>query len=354
MTQAYWYAGGRRLRALALLAVLVGACDSTERLANTDPTDVPPAQSDSDSLAAADPTVIAETFASTPGIPFGPFALWSSYTSLKSSSIAYTSSFNAINADGIISRIRAARDKRQRLFLFMTPGFSAYMTNGRFDIYKWKQKMNTYKRSDIRAAVAAGIADGTILGNSVLDEPNTSKWGGRINKYVLDQMCSYVKGIFPGLPAGAAVVHWWRPTERYRVCDFIIDQWAWWQGPNGPGAGAYTGNVGAWKTAALSQARKDGIAIAFSLNLLNGGIQNWSTKKCPIPLTGGYGTRTPACRMTADQVKNWGLALGPSGCAMLMWRFDGTFMSKSANISAIKTVLYKLASSSKRSCRRPG
>jgi hypothetical protein len=379
MTYLFNTVGRRhRLRALTVLAVLVGACDS-DRLTTSPDSPIAMDATDSladsasidtvaladtltadDSLAIADSlfpidtTVIAAAATRKAGIPFGPFALWSTNEKVKTSPVRFTSSYNAVDARGIVRRINAARALNQRLFLFMTPGHRDYMTRGRFDLAKWKRRMNTFNQPSIRAAVAAAVRDGVVLGTSVLDEPNTKKWGPNVNKALVDQMCRYVKNIFPTLPAGAVVVHWWRPNERYRRCDFIIDQWAWWHGPNGPGAGAYTGNVTAWRNAALSQARKDGIAVAFSMNLLDGGVQNWKTRACPSRTTGGKGTVGIACRMTAQQVRDWGIALGPAGCALLMWRHDQAFLAKSANVRAMKEVAVKLANSPSRSCRRPG
>jgi hypothetical protein len=56
--------------------------------------------------------------------------------------------------------------------------------------------------------------------------------------------------------------------------------------------------------------------------------------------------------MTASQVRQFGLALGPYGCAMFMWKYEATFWSKSANIQAFRDIAAKLATSPGRSCRR--
>jgi hypothetical protein len=57
--------------------------------------------------------------------------------------------------------------------------------------------------------------------------------------------------------------------------------------------------------------------------------------------------------MTADQVQSYGRAIGTYGCALLMWRYDDAFMSKSANVTAFKSVASLLNSKPRRSCRRP-
>jgi hypothetical protein len=165
-------------------------------------------------------------------------------------------------------------------------------------------------------------------------------------------MCRHVKSIFPSLPVGVAVVHWWRESERYRVCDFIIPQYDYAQPPHGWGTpGGGKGDVVSWRNAALAQARKDGIAVAFSMNILDGGPE---LKGCPLSKTGGHGTYGGHCRMTAKQVRDFGQALGPSGCAMFMWKFDQAFLSKVAYRQAVSSVAATLARSSTRSCRRTG
>ena len=318
------------------------------------PDSLPPGDSvPPDTLVVPDSDSTPTVAPSHSGIPFGPFRLWKDSAQFAWGPEPFTMSFNSINPTHVVTRVNVARQKSHRLFIALSTGHSRYMTAGKFDLAKWKARINSFDQPDIKAAIAAGVADGTIIGNSVLDEPNTRKWGGQIDKAMLDYMCSYVKSIFPTLANGVAVVHWWRPDERYKECDFIIDQWAWWYGPHGPGPGSYTGNISAWRDEALKQAKKDGIAIAFSINLLDGGIQSWATQTCPSGTTGGKGTIGIACRMTPSQVREWGLMLGPLGCAMLMWRHDTEFMAEDANLEAFRDISARLAGGPIPSCRRP-
>jgi hypothetical protein len=60
-------------------------------------------------------------------------------------------------------------------------------------------------------------------------------------------------------------------------------------------------------------AKRDGHAIAFSLNTLSGGFQaardgNWY---CSLETTGGRGTYDPNCRMTAQQIRDFAKVLAP-------------------------------------------
>ena len=332
MIHAFTHAGRwARLRApLLALAVLAGGCDSADNLASTDPTVqmdganldsaatdslttdstvVPDSVALSDSLATSDDSLTVGDIelevarASRSGVPYGPYGLWRDYTNLKPVKASFTTSLNYTDARGILKQISAARARNQRLILAMTGGgHEPYKTRGKFDLGKWKRRMDTFNRREIKAAVAQGVRDGTIIMNNIMDEPNVKSWGGVMTKARLDEMARYVKRMFPTLPVGVAVVHSWRPQERFRVVDVIITQYSW-----------YMGNINSFRSEAVKQARANGTAVAFGLNILNGGVQNWKTKRCPLGVTGGKGTmgkNSPACRMTASQVREWSKALG--------------------------------------------
>ena len=341
-----------RLRtvALALVGVLIGAaCDnSSDPLGSTQPTDTPEVAATDDSSASAlgslDPSFATISYT---GLPFGPFNLWNSYTSVAWGPSPFTGSGNFTDPAGIVVQIAAARTKRQRLLLAMTGGSSSkYTTNGKFDMAKWKNRINQFKTTTIKNAVAAGVADGTIVGNSLLDEPETKRWGGVLTKPMLDQMASYVKAIFPTLPVGVnfgPTGYQWRTSERYNVVDYSANQYNWW---------ITAGNAAAWRDKVLAQAQHDGVTVAFSLNVLDGGVQDRSgTYDCTG--TGGKGTYFPNCRMTPSQLRDWGRIIGPSGCSLLLWTYDYGFITKSTNLTAIKDLAATMASKPRRSCKRP-
>jgi hypothetical protein len=285
------------------------------------------------------------------GMAFGAWSLWDPTMGWRGWPAPFTASVNWTDDTWIISHLDSARAAGHRLVLQMTdhpPSF--YSTKGKFDLTKWKRDMDSYRSPPIQSAVERAVAEGTIIGASVLDEPKRTVWGGVLDKAMVDEMCSYVKGIFPTMPVGVVVVHWWRQDERYRVCDFIVSQYGWSQPPRGWGTPGGRGDVISWREEALRQAQHDGIAIAFSMNVINGGEE---LAKCVRSKTGGPGTYARHCRMTPKQVKDYGLALATAGCAMFIWRFDDLFMSNPANVAAIHDIAAVLAAKSPRSCRRP-
>ncbi len=275
------------------------------------------------------------------GIPFGSYDLWTSATKTQTSGgSAFTSSHDYVFPGEMVNHIALARAKGMSIVLAMTGGsHDRYKTDGVFDEAKWRAAMDGYNTPTIQAAVADGVADGTIIGNSVMDEPQQSgttvkDWGppGTMTKARVDGLCAYVKTIFPTLPVGVGHDHSaFEPGNSYQVCEFFMPQYA-----------ARKGSVTAWRDAALAMAARDGLTVLFSVNLLNGGVQD-KTGAWDCPGTGGLGDRSPNCRMTAAQVRDFGKVLGQAGCAMLSWKFDKDFVAKVENQEAFSDVALTLS-----------
>jgi hypothetical protein len=285
------------------------------------------------------------------GIPFGPSGDWGN------TGLPFTLMHQPVTASSIVGVIDAARAKGVKLLLAMTGGkHGNYLSviNGvlQFDRAKWDAQMRTFDTPAIKAAIASGVADGTLLGAKVMDEPQVSgmgdgnTWGpvGTMTKLRVDSLCSSVKAIFPTLTVGVAHLHSaFEPTKSYRTCEFDITQYS-----------SRIGSVTKYRDDALAMGRRDGIAILFSMNIVNGGTQAprdglWN---CSPTTTGGRGTYDPNCRMTAQQVLDVGRVLGPAGCAMMMWRYDDAFMAHPENQQAFKDLGDFLRTLPGRSCSR--
>jgi hypothetical protein len=282
----------------------------------------------------------------TGGIPFGP----SGMTGGPMDVVPFTMTLRGVTPASIVATLREARSAKTKLILNMTGGrHEKYMTGGAFDYAKWVAAMDLYRSAAIRDAVAQAVADGTIVGNSVMDEPHVSgagdgnTWGpeGTMTKARVDQMCGYVKNMFPTLPTGVAHRHdVFEPTKSYRVCDFIIAQYS-----------SRIGSVTQFRDAGLALARRDGHAIIFGMNILNGGTQD-KDGVYDCAGTGGMGTYSPNCRMTPTQIREVGLTLGQAGCGLTMWRFDQTFIQKVENQRAFGDIGTRLSSLPGKACRR--
>jgi len=298
-------------------------------------------------------TVTSPLGSGTPtGIPFGPYNSWAGDISLQPNTEFFSAAIGSLNATNIIARLDAARQNRKRLVLALTGGSHwNYLTDGVFDLTKWQAKMQTYNTPAIKAAVAAAVADGTIIGNSVMDEPNVSGWGdgntwgpvGTMTKARVDGLCAYVKNMFPTMLVGVVHNHQtFEPTKSYQVCEFLVDQYSWRKG-----------DVNDFIQGGLDLGRRDGLGIIFSMNILNGGFlaAKDGLWYCPLDTTGGRGSYDPNCRMTAQQVREWGILLGSAGCGLMMWQYDDAFMANVDNQRAFRDVAAVLASLPAKSCR---
>jgi PKD repeat protein len=298
--------------------------------------------------AAADTAELVLLTRPEQGIPMGLFEFWRSSTTPQTFGAApYTASFGNTFPNEITTLISTARAKGVHLILALTGGaHENYVTNGVFDQAKWQAVMDGFNTPAIRDAVAAAVADGTIIGESVMDEPQQSagdskSWGpeGFMTKVRVDGLCSYVKSIFPTLPVG--VTHdpsVFEPDKSYQVCEFMLAQYA-----------MRKGDIVTWRDNNLAIANRDKMAIIFSMNVLNGGQQDRDgTYDCLG--TGGLGTTKPNCRMTADQVRQFGNLIGPSGCALTMWRYDSDFMNRADNQAAISDIAINLYHRTRRPC----
>ena len=293
------------------------------------------------------------------GLPFGPFGAWDGASQLYPNTAVFTSSHGAYTAGNLLDRIAVARAKGLRLMLAMTGGArSQYLTDGVFDLAKWRAKLQTYNTAAIRSEMAKAVADGVIVGNSVMDEPfNTggpgneaNSWGppGTMTKARVDQMCREVKAIFPTLPVG--VFHdakAFEPSKSYAACEFIMAQYRY-------GKGALT----TWRAEQLALCTRDHHGCLFSINVLDGGQRDNdgdSAWECPVPATGGQGSYPPNCAMTPAQVEESSRYLFAESCgAGVYWRYSETYMAKPANQTAFRTVATFVAGLPWRPCRRTG
>jgi hypothetical protein len=249
-----------------------------------------------------------------------------------------------------------------RLVLAMTGGPHTELKRGcclslingvvQFDRRKWDAVMAKFNTATIRNAVAQAVADGTVIGATVMDEPETSghgnknTWGppGTMSKLRVDGLCAAVQSIFPTLPAG--VQHPpldWERDKSYKVCQFI------WGGVKGTTLTEFIAN----KNAALALGARDHHAILFNMNVINGGRRDTDGNyNCTGTDQAGKGNWYPLCRMTAARVRERGLILGPAGCALTMWTHNSTFWSRTDNKAAFKDVAAKIATAPAKACRR--
>lgn len=268
------------------------------------------------------------------GVPFGPVDLFQSWYEPAASGFAGTLTY--ASPWGIIPLLNTMRAHGVRGFLKMTgESHETYKTNDRFDFEKWKQATSRYDTPEIRAAVATAVAEGTLLGYSMLDEASRFSWNGSLDKAMIDRMAAYSKSIFPTLPTGVVVPYGWRPDERYQVLDVLISQT--WKPTKTPAQ---------YRDEAVAAARLNGVALAIAVNIL-AGPQKTKCEKRP---------RGSTCMMTPDDIRKWAVTMGsdPYICAVFMWRYDKAVWEMPKYVTAFKDASAQLADGPPPNCRRRG
>jgi hypothetical protein len=236
---------------------------------------------------------------------FGPDDMYRGPNASK----GFTAGQSYADPQGLVALLAKLRANKQRAFLALTGGkHDQYITGGKFDLVKWKAGTARYNTPTLKAALESGVADGTILGYNMLDEPPHPSWGGVFTKPLVDSMAAYCKSLFPSMPCGVAVNHRWRPAERYNLVDFIITQ-TWME----------TGTAAAFRDSAVAMARRNGVALVLSINLF-GAAQ-----------TPGCEPKGSQCLMRPAEVREWGRTFvsEPYACAAMMWHYDAAMWARS-------------------------
>jgi hypothetical protein len=271
------------------------------------------------------------------GIPFGAYNMFSG-TNPSYGTAPFNYTVQATVTPGtLVDQLQKARAQRMKIVIGMTGGaHSRYLTDGVFDMAKWRAQQALFNTAEMKKAVADGVTDGTIVVGELIDEPNHRSWGGyfagNAGVALLDSMAAYTKSMFPTLKTSIVVRYdWIKGKPGFKHVDVIASQYNW-----------RDGDVRTYRDSAIAVSRRAGLGLIFQMNVLDGGT---AIPGCPIPETGGPGTGgdngvTGTCRMTPAQVANYGTVLAGTveACAFGIWRFDGDFMSKPENASALTTV----------------
>jgi hypothetical protein len=241
-----------------------------------------------------------------PGFSFGAFNIPMSQLSSRLSGTVILPTTKSV-----IKWLNAARAGHARVFIRMTGGNSKYKNpDGTFSLALWEKLVGAFQGFDL----GGYVADGTLLGHYMVDEPNDpDEWGGHPISYAdLDEMARYSKQLWPALPTVVRGAPTWLAQTPVPYA-YLDAGWAQYS--------ASKGNVGVYLASNLTAARNAGLGLVVGLNVLNGG-----TSASGIP---GYSAGKYA--MSASQLLSWGSVLLGDGfpCAFLMWKYDTTYFNRS-------------------------
>jgi len=284
----------------------------------------------------ADSTVITEVIISTSthsGITYGTFNMEGSQLST-----VHTGSLRAGTIPtSFLPVLAEAQAKKARLVIKLTGGSASHVKNadGTFNFTKWKTLVDMYK--SVTASFAPYIADGTIIGHYLVDEPNMAhRWGGKeIPQATIEAMAKYSKQIFPSMHTLVRVVPTWLASAPVTYT-YLDAGWAQYT--------SVKGDAARWVAAEASAARSRGLGLVVSMNVLNGG--NGSS--------GIRGTESGRYSMSASELRNYGTALlnQTYTCAFYQWMYNSTYYGRSDIKSAMADLSAKAKTHTKTSCRQ--
>jgi hypothetical protein len=345
-----------KLASLAALAVAAGCGEDglspTEELpataapaADSVPTDSTLLPVDSTSLpldstvlipdSAGITTATALAVGTQPGIVFGSWFMDpSQLTSVHNGTVKG----GGLIPTNILSFLSGARAKGGRVVMKLCMGSDSYVKNadGTFSFTKWKALIDRYRTTNF----GPYIADGTILGHLLIDEPSMARrWGGKaISPATLEAMAAYSKQIWPGMTTFVRVSAVWLASSlvTYRHLDA-----AWLQYARGKG------DVVKVVTTEVAAAKSKRLGLVVGMNVLDGGDGS----------SGIRGTYGNAYAMSASEIRTYGTALLNQSyvCGFYNWTynyFGPTYYNRSDIKSAFGALSTKARSHVRTSCRQ--
>ena len=309
--------GWFRTVALGISIVVMVACADDDRLGPT---------------AGADPVsgpddVAAATLA---GIVFSSSAL-----TVSQINSVHTGMVEASTPSELLSFLAQLRSKGGRVLIKLAGGENTYRnSDGTFNLTKWKSGVDRYRNIDFRSY----IADGTIVGHYLVDEPHfASRWGDQtIPQATVEAAAKHSKQRWPNLPTLVnAPANWLASVPVTYV--HLDAGWAMFRAKT-------SSSPATWATLQVNKAKSKGLGLVAGLNVLDGGDGS----------SGLRGTQPNTWAMSAAELRNYGSALLSQShvCAFSMWRYSASYYGRADVKSAMADLSAKAKSHARTSCRQ--
>jgi hypothetical protein len=305
----------QRLRAtmLAVLILVLASCNTDNTLTEPGTADsevVPATQAGAESVPLEEPSYSSAYMG---GIPMGLFQ-----TPANVLGSTYNGTLRNIYPKQLLAELRAIKARGGKVILILPGAPERYRTrSGQFSLSMWKASVDRYKGVNF----SSYVQDGTIIGNMLIDEPNSSKrWGRPVSASTIEEMARYSKARWPNMVTLARV----RPDyllSSHRALDAAWSQYH-----------SRFGDPGKYIAHDAALAKRKGLALLAGMNVLDGNRGN---------------------RMTATQVKSWGTALLNNShvCAFVSWTYNSNFLSTAAMRDAMKALRNKAQNRGSKNCR---
>lgn len=321
----------RTARLRALVAGLIIACAGcgSDNAGPSSPVD-PPAGPTGEPADAGSPAL--DPNSNQPGIVFASFSMDNAY--LTSVHTGWMSG-GSLDPSNILSRLSGARAKGGRVIVKLSKGRDTFVKNpdGTFSLTKWKSLVSGYRTVDL----GPYIADGTIIGHYLIDEPHRpSRWGGNgISQATLESMAQYSKALWPQMATVVRVAPSWLADSpvTYNHLDA-----GWTQYTVGKG------DASTWVRAEAAAAKRKGLGLVVGMNVLDGGDGSSKIR----------GFTNGKWAMSANELRDYGSAMlaEPQACAFFNWTHDVGYYGRADIGSAMAALSAQARSHPKTSCRQ--
>jgi hypothetical protein len=266
------------------------------------------------------------------GIPFGPHFVPPDLYGPQ-----YTGTYRPRQTPAtLLSDLAAARRTNTRVILNLTGNEHNFSGETGLSFEKWKRRVDEFRGIDF----SSYIADGTVVGHLIMDEPTDAKqWGGRVvTPAEIEELARYSKELWPGMPT---IVRAWPDHLIGHSYKYLDATWAQYSPHSG--STTYRLPIETFISRMVRDARAAGLGLVGGLNVLNAGS---GSSKIP-------GAKQGKFAMSASEIKTWGGAYlaEPYICAFLMWEYEESYFSRSDIKGAVAQLKDQAKSHSKQQCR---
>ncbi len=302
---------------MLLVPVLLAACTESER---TGPTTESPDVATSQAAAAAAPS----------GIMFASFGLTPSQLST-----VHTGIVKGNNPSELLSYLSQVRAKGGRVLVKLAGGDQQYRNpDNTFNLTKWKAQLDRYRNINF----SSYIADGTIVGHYLIDEPHfPSRWGNHtIPQSTVEEAAKYSKQLWPNMPTLVNAPANWLASASVAYTGLDAG-WAMYRASG-------SSSPATWVASQVKKAKSKGLGLFAGLNVLDGGDGS----------SGFRGNLPNRWAMSAAEVRSYGTALLAQSyvCGFAMWTYKASYYDRADVKSAMADVSAKARSHAKTSCKQ--
>jgi len=235
----------------------------------------------------------------------------------------------------LLSFLSQLRQKNGRVLIKLGGSENSYKnSDGTFNLTKWKSNVDRFRNIDF----SSYIADGTIVGHYLVDEPHyKGRWGDQgISQATVEAAAQHSKLRWPNMPTLVSAPANWLASASITYV-YLDAAWATYRSKT-------SSNPGEWLAQQVKRAQSKKLGLVAGMNVLDGGDGS----------SGIRGTQPRTWAMSAAELKRYGSALLAQSyiCAFSMWRYSDSYYGRADVKSAMAELSTKARNHARTSCRQ--